>query len=308
MNLKNVGIGLGRFQVSDLHAGHDFYLRKLLNHDYAIVLVGVAQTLGTEENPMDYLTRKLMLEEWFETNATALTQVTIMPIVDIPGELGNNLWSKQLDDIVTSVYGVCNGTLYGGRGSSLNSYVGKFKTKELHFSLPDCSGTTAREFCGNRIINSSDFRSGVIYSAFNVYPTVYPTVDIVLRRGDLVLLGKKKSDAKYRFIGGFVDVQDSGIEETVRREAKEETSLEVGNIQIIGGFSVNDSRYMRAQNRSVMTFLCTAEILFGRPTPGDDIDEIKFFNFSDILQSPENFLIPAHSELLIKSKLYFGKN
>ena len=94
-------------------------------------------------------------------------------------------------------------------------------------------------------------------------------------------LARKKNDpkGKWRFIGGFVDInKDETLEEAVKREVLEETnSLGVGEPIYIGSAKIDDWRYRNEQD-GIMTSLFVIPYLFGAPKATDDIDELEWFD------------------------------
>jgi len=59
----NYGVIVGRFQVNNLHAGHLELLRQVADkHDRVIVFIGVARTMPTRRNALDFETRKKMIQ------------------------------------------------------------------------------------------------------------------------------------------------------------------------------------------------------------------------------------------------------
>lgn len=67
------------------------------------------------------------------------------------------------------------------------------------------------------------------------YPHLHPAVIVLVHDGDRVLLGRKAGwiPGRYALIAGFVDNGES-LESAVRREVKEETGVDVDDIQYIG--------------------------------------------------------------------------
>jgi len=93
---------------------------------------------------------------------------------------------------------------------------------------------------------------------------------IILRSGKLVLIkrGKDPYKGKLALPGGFVEYGES-VEEAARREAKEETGLEVELKKIVGVYS-DPNRDPRGHVVSIC-FLANGK---GEVTPGSDASEV----------------------------------
>jgi bifunctional NMN adenylyltransferase/nudix hydrolase len=228
----DVAAVVGRWQVDDLHAGHKELLDSIREqHRKVIVFVGVPDILGAVENPLDFPSRAAMILQHYP-------DFTVLPIRDCHG---NEEWSERLDFLVRTVAPVGEITFYGGRDSFITHYTGRFKTIELD-ALRHPSGTDIREEVGRTVRASSDFRAGVIYSAFNQYRKVHMVVDIAVIRGDNVLLIQKPGEKSVGFCGGFVDASDSCLEAAARREAVEETGIFPEYVEYQGTFIIPDRR------------------------------------------------------------------
>jgi NAD+ diphosphatase len=68
-----------------------------------------------------------------------------------------------------------------------------------------------------------------------VFPRISPAVIVLVERGDRVLLARatRFKENLYSVIAGFVEPGES-LEETVKREVKEETGIDVGDIRYFG--------------------------------------------------------------------------
>jgi NAD+ diphosphatase len=68
---------------------------------------------------------------------------------------------------------------------------------------------------------------------YSVYPPVIPAIIVLIQDGDRIFMGHKPGWGKrYGLIAGFVEPGET-LEECVHREIKEETGLEVQNLQYI---------------------------------------------------------------------------
>ena len=291
MDIKTTqhGVIIGRFQTPELHSEHIKLINYVLDkHEKVILFLGISPTLANKKHPMDFITRKYMIEEQFK-----FSQLTIMPLSD---NKSDEIWSKQLDSKIKEVFPLGSVTIYGSRDSFIPYYKGVNKTLELQ---PDVfvSATDIRELASKKVISSPEFRAGIIYSVYNQFPVVYSTVDIAIIKDDEILLGQKLGENEWRFIGGFVDNTDESDEAAAKREALEETGLEVADLEYICSMPVNDWRYRRIKDRSIMTRFFKAKYIFGCPTPQDDINALKWFKLTPEL---ENILVEEHKKLLKK--------
>jgi bifunctional NMN adenylyltransferase/nudix hydrolase len=227
-----------------------------------------------------------MVEEHYEDLSA------ILPLYD---QRSNEIWSQVLDSKIREIFQIGSVVLYGSKDSFIPYYTGSFHTCEL---VPDnfVSATDVRAEVSNKILKSKEFRAGIIYGTYNSHPNVYPTVDVAITNEDQtkVLLGRKKNEVEFRFIGGFVDPDDESLKATVRRESSEETNLEVGNITYLESFKVKDWRYENEIDKSIMTHFFIAKKIFGTEKAGDDIVEVKWFDIDKIKDSD---LVGEHIKL-----------
>mgnify|MGYP001438347703 CR=1 FL=1 len=105
-----------------------------------------------------------------------------------------------------------------------------------------------------------------------VYRNPFPTVDIIIRQDDsIVLIERKNEPLGWALPGGFVDYGES-LEQAACREAQEETGLILNNVAQFRDYSAPD-RDPRQHNIS-MVFTAQGEgVLCG----GDDAATAKLF-------------------------------
>lgn len=287
----DIGVIIGRFQVHELHDAHIEMVNEVIRrHEKVILFLGVSPTLCTQRNPLDFLSRKVMFEEKYGNAFSA-----ILPLHD---KKSDKVWSNQVDTKIREVVSLGSVVLYGSRDSFIPHYQGKFDVIEL---VPSSlvSATEIRKAVSKKVDRSKEFRAGVIYACYNSFPIVHPVIDVAILNDDetQVLLGRKKDEVEYRFIGGFADVTDENLEQTVRREAYEETGLEIGDIKYITSMKVRDWRYRSTTDRSIMTNFFKAKRISGHAVGADDIVEVKWFNIETL--TPTN-LVGEHGDLLSK--------
>jgi bifunctional NMN adenylyltransferase/nudix hydrolase len=126
-------------------------------------------------------------------------------------------------------------------------------------------------------------------------PKCDQAVDIAIFNDDCtkILLGRKKDQSEFRFIGGFSDVLSDSLEEDAIREVYEETNLIVSNPLYICSRKVEDPRYVGTIH-SVKTCLFMTVGVIGEVIAGDDIEEVRWFD-SEEFKTME--LRPEHMKL-----------
>lgn len=273
-----IGVLIGRFQINELHEGHHYVIKQVTDkHKKVIIFLGVPTFIGMKKNPLDFDTRKKMVQESYP-NAVILA---------IPDQSDNIKWTLELDKRIREIYPHGDVLLYGSRDSFIPHYKqgkGKFDTKELE-PLGTFAGTDVRKLISEDVKNSKDFRSGVIYHAYNLYPHVLPTVDVAPLNEEKtqVLLAKKYDDTKWRFIGGFVLPTDQSNELAAKRVFSKETGggSETGDYKYITSCQIPDWRF-RGEEDKILTTLFTCQYQWGPISPSEDIMELKWHNISDI--------------------------
>lgn len=282
------GVIVGRFQTPELHAGHRCLIDEVRRrHAKVLMLIGVTPANPTLRNPLDYETRKLMLEAVY-----GKAQITFAPIRDCKED---SVWYKQLETMIAELTGGESLCLYGSRDSFLDQYKGAYPTCRLD-ACEGHSATLLRNQAAEAPQADAAFRAGVIYATAQRFPQVYPTVDIAIFRQNRqqILLGRKPLETLFRFPGGFVDATDSSFEAAALREAKEECGeLKLENVQYKGSVKVDDWRYRNSPD-AIFTSLFTADCTGGEAQASDDLAEVRWFDVSTL--NPEQ-LVSEHQKL-----------
>lgn len=274
MSKYDIGVVVGRFQVPELHVVHKQLLALVTSETKnVLVFLGVAPTLGTKDDPLDFTSRAKMIQSDFPN-------AIVVPLMDRPT---NKEWSKNLDTMIRTVFPMGTVCLYGGRDSFIKHYDGNLKTCKIE-DFPDVSGTSIRKDAGKTIINSPDFRAGIIYSTQNQYPRLHTTVDIaVIRRkkGVEVLLGRKGLGQPLVFPGGFVDPSDDNLEAAAVRELDEETKvtgLGVDALHYVGSFKIKDWRYQKDER--IITSLFTVDHTWGTVENTEELQDVAWYSLT----------------------------
>jgi bifunctional NMN adenylyltransferase/nudix hydrolase len=215
-------------------------------------------------------------------------------IVGIQDQGDDHKWSLTLDSMISGLFPLEKVTLYGSRGSFIPRYSGRFDTKIVDASS-GVSATQIRAQIIDQPLDTRDFRRGVIYASANRWPVVHQTVDVAVIDKNRVLLGKRSSESKWRFVGGHVDLDDESLERAARRELREEAGdFEVSRMMYVCSQRVDDWRYKGRHSDGIMTSLFACDYVFGIPTAGDDIDEV---GWHDVDQLGSALIVPEHCRL-----------
>jgi bifunctional NMN adenylyltransferase/nudix hydrolase len=287
-DIADVGVIVGRFQVPELHQGHVELVQHVCEkHDKVVILLGLSPIKATMRNPLDFEARRQMLNR-------AFPNVNILYIKDMAHD---ERWSEQLDSIVEDVLTPHQtAVLYGGRDSFIEHYTGKHPCEELETEHIFSGEVIRKEVSRKSTRVTSDFRAGVIWATTNRFPTVYTCVDIGIFNDDYskLLLGKKPYEIAWRLPGGFTTPGSPSFEADARREAKEETGLDITDPVYVGNFPIPDWRY-RNEVDEIRTVLFKAKKLSGHMKAADDLAEAKWFDTDTLADSD---IMPNHRELV----------
>lgn len=138
-------------------------------------------------------------------------------------------------------------------------------------------------YCGNKLIKKMLEgrkrlfcpKCGKIY-----YENPIPVVAVIARdnQGRILLIKRKVEPCKgeWALPSGFMEIEETPVQ-AVLRELVEETGLEGKLKKLIGVYS-NKSKV----HGYIVTIIYEAEIIGGDLCAGDDAEEAKFFNFSQL--------------------------
>jgi bifunctional NMN adenylyltransferase/nudix hydrolase len=272
--MKTIGVIIARFQSPYLHEGHKALVDSVQkNHNKTVIVLGVSPVLGSRKNPLDFHTREKMIKKEYP-------EVVVLPLSDHPLD---TKWSQNLDNLLSNSFPGSSFKLFGSRDSFIKYYSGHCEVVELPESGSN-NATLIRERISDKVLDSEEFRTGVIYAYSNTYLKVYPTVDIAVFRNNKIemLLGKKEIDNKWRLLGGFSDPTDESFEAAARRELTEECgAIEITEMKYEKSFRVNDWRYQSEADK-IITSLFSTDFISGNPVGSDDIAEVKWFKLDEI--------------------------
>lgn len=291
----DVGVIVGRFQVDDFHEGHrELFDYVLARHAKTIVVIGRAPIPCSFMNPLDVQARTQMILQ-------AFPQVFVTWVDDVRDD---TLWSRSLDSKVRGVLGPNEtAVLYGSRDSFTDTYNGSFDAIVLQPGV-EASGTARRTEIARTAKASPDFRAGVIWASRQRYANPIPTVDIAIFKPDFsaILLGKRNHENGWRLPGGFVDATDENLRSAAAREAHEETSCIIKDIEYVDSFQQDDWRYHGEPN-GILTNLFVATTLTA-PIPGDDLDEVMWQSCKGFGAASTYPVIKEHQKLAVAAMSY----
>ena len=122
------------------------------------------------------------------------------------------------------------------------------------------------------------------YACSNCKSVIYlnskPTASAIIADGDSILLGKRRiepSKGKWDVIGGFLNLGERP-EDGAKREAKEETGLNIELERMLGFFM---DTYETTGDKT-LNICFVARVNGGVLKPGDDINELRWFSVDQI--------------------------
>lgn len=158
---------------------------------------------------------------------------------------------------------------------------------EISLSIEDKNATE---------IFKETFSRHIEYIKKKIYRNPLPTIDIIIKVNDCIVLIKRKNPPYgWAIPGGFVEYGES-LEKAAVREAEEETGLKISNLQQFHTYS-HPSRDPRYHTVSTV-FVAEGK---GNLSAQSDAEEVKLFKYADI---PDNMVFD-HKKILDE---YFKEN
>ncbi len=276
--------------MHQLHAAHrELFDYVMSRHDKVICVLGMSNTKSTEHDPLDFHHRQQMINEKYESVICAYQKDC----------RDNLMWSKQLDSTIKDLIGPTQSAmLYGSRDSFIPCYGGSFSTSVLEASVV-ISGGAIRKRLANQSESSEEFRAGAIWATHNQYQSPKPTVDMAITNSEgEFLMAQKPNESALRFVGGFVDANES-LEEAALRETKEETGLSCEGAEYLGSAVIEDWRY-RSEKTNIVTafFLIRVDDSCGDPLASDDIESLRWVSLQELLVDATAPVVKEHLGLL----------
>lgn len=137
--------------------------------------------------------------------------------------------------------------------------------------------------CGKAMQHSATERAMVCSCGNTVYPVISPAVIVAVINGNKILLTKyNRTYSHWALVAGYTEIGETA-EETVRREVKEETGLEVRNI-----------RYYKSQpwglsSSLLLGFICEVDGSDEIKLDNDELKEGKWFSREEIDFDDDDF-------------------
>ncbi len=127
---------------------------------------------------------------------------------------------------------------------------------------------------------------------FIFYHNPVPAAGVVIEKEGKILLVKRKYEpykADWCLPAGFMEYDESP-EQCAIRETKEELNLKVKLTGLFGVYSGKDDPRTHA-----VLVMYWAEVIGGKPKPGDDAEEIRYFGKNEV---PDNIAFLAHRQII----------
>jgi bifunctional NMN adenylyltransferase/nudix hydrolase len=282
-----VGVIVARFQVPELHEGHRYTIDYVCErHEEVLIILGVSP-ISTDRNPLSFEMRKGMIESTYPDR-----KLTIIESKSLPSSYA--LRSMIVDELITKIFPNHDAIVYGSRDSFIHKYRGIFRKVEVPVVFSG-SATLIRKETG--VINSADFRAGVIYNAVRRDPLGRASVDVAIVSVEprhVLLVAKRDEEGKLRFPGVFFNpAVDKSLEDAGSRCVhKEIPTISFSPPQILQSQRIDDWRYKKSRD-GIITLFLLANYLGGNERAGRGVDKVTWVPMRDLAL----MLVPQHQIL-----------
>lgn len=259
---NGVGVIVGRFQVANLTEGHKEIFEHVLSkrHNQNLVVLGVAPFSATRNNPLDFDSRRRMIEDTYPG------KFTVLYIKDCCSDAE---WSAALDRLVGDIAGRRPVTLYGSRDSFTKHYSGRYSCEAYQQRLY-CSGSQEREEFGKVVSSSPEWRAGCVYATQNREPVVHAAVTaVVLDDTNRVYLARRRGEKGLSLFHGLVSTQDECYVDAAKRVVSEAMGLEVSHLATFCASWLNDWRFNAEEDQVLSTALILRKVFGAVRVPPD---------------------------------------
>jgi NAD+ diphosphatase len=188
-------------------------------------------------------------------------------------------------------------TLFGNVDETLAALAGRaFQIMEWDRNHQYCSR------CGTPTEARREERSRACPKCkYTTYPPISPAIMILITRGREILLARKPEWVPKRFsaVAGFVEPGET-LEDTVRRETREEVGVEIENLRYFG------SQPWPFPHSLMIAF--TADYAGGEVRPdGVEIEEARFFDVEHLPHLPQGISISRRMIDAVAARLARGE-
>lgn len=151
---------------------------------------------------------------------------------------------------------------------------------------PECG----EKFIGTDKLDKLSCPNGHVY-----YISPKPTCSAIITNGEgKILLAKRGGNPGkdlWELPGGFISLGET-LEETVRREIKEELGVNITVIDVVGGFPTVYP--LRGVDYETVNIMVVAKIDNGSPTPASEVSEVRLVGSDEIAKL--KFAFPVEKE------------
>jgi len=296
----------------------ELYEAALKNFSRVLVVVPVSLA-GLDRNEfLDFPARAAMIRHYFPQSEVFPNNIGLN-IIPIPDMTTAEQWSSTLDARIKEVLPLDKVAIFDmtkRRGIYPGWDDGSRQTRRYVGSLPAVSAGAGESLAPylKQVMSTKAFFAGMLYAQYQMYRRINPTVDIAIIDYDrkAILLGRKKDEVHYRFVGGHYDGSDESYRASAHRELCEETGMEFGNLEYVTDHKVADWRYPNSTS-VICTVLYAAPFVFGSvPKAKDDIVEVRWFKLAgseapDLTTLNRDLMIAEHRPLFDDLAVFIAK-